>query len=121
MIDALEHSAVLRLAETTMEPCRPGFTRAIIRTPQMMSVVIDIIGGPWAEADPMHAHPHEQVTYVAAGEILFVSGDQPPQRLSTGDMFAIPPNVPHSIQLLSETARLVDSFHPGREDFIPAG
>ncbi len=73
MIDAREHSAVLRLAETTMEPCRPGFTRAIIRTPQMMSVVIDIIGGPWAEADPMHAHPHEQVTYVAAGEILFVA------------------------------------------------
>lgn len=28
MIDALEHSAVLRLADTTMESCRLGFTRA---------------------------------------------------------------------------------------------
>lgn len=121
MIDALEHSAVLRLAETTMETCRPGFQRAIIRTGQLMGVVIDITGGPWMAADPMHAHPHEQVTYVAAGEILFVTGDQPPQRLIAGDMFAVPPNVMHSIQLLSVTARLVDSFHPGREDFIPAG
>jgi len=121
MIDALEHSAVLRLAETEMEPCRPGFTRAIIRTGNLMGVVIDITGGPWTEPDPMHAHPHEQVTYVVSGEILFVTGDQPAQRLVAGDMFAVPPNVMHSIQLLSETARLVDSFHPGREDFIPAG
>ena len=121
MIDALEHSNVLRLAETAMEHCRPGFTRAIIRTGKMMGVVLDITGGPWPEPDSMHAHPHEQLTYVAAGEILFVTGDRPPQRLTAGDMFAIPPNVLHSIQLLSPTARLVDSFHPGREDFIPAG
>ncbi len=32
-----------------------------------------------------------------------------------------PPNVMRSIQLLLCKRRLVDSFHPGREDFIPAG
>ena len=35
-----------------------------------------------------------------------------------GDLYAIPPDLPHSIQLFSKTARLVDCFTPLREDFL---
>jgi hypothetical protein len=38
--------------------------------------------------------------------------------LGAGDLFAVPGGVPHSIQLLSATARLVDTFNPIREDFL---
>jgi len=55
---------------------------------------------------------------VASGEVLFCSDGASPERLEAGDMIAIPSGIPHSIQLLSPTARLVDTFHPIREDFI---
>jgi quercetin dioxygenase-like cupin family protein len=118
MIHAEKLTAVLRIDSESGEVPRPGFTRRIIRTGELMTVVLDIVGGPWTEADPYHSHPHEQTCYIAAGEVLFLAEGSAPERLSAGDCFAVPPNVPHSIQLLSETARLVDNFHPVREDFL---
>jgi hypothetical protein len=35
-----------------------------------------------------------------------------------GDLYGIPPDVPHTIQLLSKTACLIDSFTPIRDDFL---
>jgi quercetin dioxygenase-like cupin family protein len=48
---------------------------------------------------------------------LFIKGEEK-VRLKTGDMFSTPPDIPHTIQLLTSTARLVDSFYPLREDFL---
>jgi quercetin dioxygenase-like cupin family protein len=118
MVHAEKRTEVLRLDTEPGEEVRPGFTRRIIRTGELMMVVLDIEGGPWTKADPYHSHPHEQTCYVAAGEILFLAEGSMPEKLSAGSCFAVPPNVPHSIQLLSETARLVDNFHPVREDFL---
>ena len=118
MTHADKVAAVLRTVYDPGEIVREGFTRRIIRTGQLMTVVLDITGGPWAEPDPHHSHPHEQTCYIAAGEVLFLAEGSAPERLSVGDCFAVPPNIPHSIQLLSETARLVDTFHPIREDFL---
>lgn len=94
-----------------------GRTRYLAHTAQLMTVVIDFADGPQTEPDPPHAHPHEQVTYVAEGELLFFIDGQP-HPVSAGDLIAIPPNVPHAIQLLTPAARLVDSFCPLREDFL---
>ena len=55
---------------------------------------------------------------MASGEVLFCSEGSAPERLNAGDMIAIPSSVPHSIQLLSGSARLVDTFYPVREDFL---
>ncbi len=51
------------------------------------------------------------------GEILFFLGEEM-QQLRTGDMVAIPPNVPHYIQLVSSHVRLIDSFTPLRQEFL---
>ena len=118
IVSATETVNVLTRQATPGEPFRENCERRIIHTAQLMSVVIDFGGGPWAEADPFHRHPHEQTTYVAEGDILFVCEGRPPVRLTAGDLVAIPPDVPHSIQLLSKTARLVDSFNPIRNDFL---
>ena len=40
------------------------------------------------------------------------------QRLKAGDMFAVPADVKHTIQLLTKKVRLIDSFTPLRRDFI---
>jgi len=92
-------------------------TRYLTHTDTLMMVVIDFNDGPTREPDPPHSHPHAQVSYVAAGEVIFFLDGEPTQ-LSAGDMFTIPPDVPHSVQLLTSHVRLVDTFTPLREDFL---
>ena len=113
----MTRSTVLHFIRTPGEKFREGFERRILHTSALMTVIIDIEGGPWPQPDPLHSHPHEQVTYVAEGEIFFAEGEEP-RRLAAGDLFAVPGGQPHSIQLLSPRARLVDSFTPIREDFL---
>lgn len=118
MVHAEDKVAVLRPAAEPAEKLREGLYRRIIRTSQLMTVALDIEGGPWKEPEPFHSHTHEQTTYVASGEVLFFSEGGAPERLNAGDLAAIPSGIPHSIQLLSASARLIDTFHPVREDFI---
>jgi quercetin dioxygenase-like cupin family protein len=109
--------ATLRYDETPGEQIREGAERRIGHTDNLMIVVVDFYDGPTDRPDPPHSHPHEQVCYVAQGEILFVMGDQQ-VRLVPGDMFLVPSGEPHSIQQLTEHVRLVDCFTPIREDFL---
>lgn len=91
--------------------------RYLTHTENLMMVAIDFHDGPSDKADPPHSHPHEQISYVAAGKIIFFL-DGEPTELGPGDMFTVPPDIPHSIQLLTGYVRLVDTFTPLREDFL---
>jgi quercetin dioxygenase-like cupin family protein len=110
--------AVLRFDDVPYEIVREGLQRKIIHTDNLMSVLIDFSDGPWDKPEPPHSHPHEQTTYVAAGEIIFFCEGEKDQHLKAGDMFAVPSGRPHTIQLLTEKARLIDNFNPLREDFL---
>lgn len=107
----------VKKSKLTPQAIAAGRTRYLAHTDNLMLAVIDFSDGPRNEPDPPHSHPHEQVSYVVAGEIIFFLNDEPTQ-LGPGDMFTVPPNVPHSVQLLSEHVRLVDAFTPIREDFL---
>lgn len=109
---------VLKRTEIQPAEIKPGVERTIIYTKNLMTAVIDFKNGPWAEPDPFHHHVHEQVTYIAEGEVLFLCEGEAPQHLKAGDMFAVGSGKPHTIQLLSKSARLIDSFNPVREDFL---
>ncbi len=102
----------------TAETIAPGVTRRLVYTPNLMTVIIDFANGPQTEPDPFHAHPHEQTCYVAIGEVMFLMEGEEPAHLQAGDVFYVPSNQKHSIQLLTEHVRLVDSFTPIREDFL---
>ncbi len=95
----------------------PGRNRRLIHTDNLMVVVWDFGGGPWDKPDPPHTHSHEQIAYIVKGDLLFYLGDDI-QRLHAGDMVAIPPEVPHSIQLISAEVRLIDAFTPIRHEFL---
>jgi quercetin dioxygenase-like cupin family protein len=109
--------ATLKYDEMPVEQIRRGVERRIGHTDKLMIVVIDFRDGPTAQPDPLHSHPHEQVSYVAAGEVLFVMDGQE-TRLGPGDVFLVPSGRPHTIQQLTEHVRLVDCFTPIREDFL---
>jgi quercetin dioxygenase-like cupin family protein len=83
-----------------------------------MLTIIDFTNGPWNEPEPFHSHPHEQVTYVVRGEIIFYCEDRPEQHLKSGGVFAVPSGKKHTIKALTERVRLIDAFTPLREDFL---
>lgn len=109
---------VQRSETATMHSVRRGISRRLAHTSNLMMVVIDFSDGPWSEPEPLQRHVHEQVTYVAEGEIRFFCEGEKEELLKPGDMFWVPSNKKHGIQLLTSTARLIDSFNPIREDFL---
>lgn len=108
---------IVRQSEAPKQTIAEGRTRFLAQTERLMTVVMDFRDGPTNEPDPPHSHPHEQITYVAEGEIYFCIEDDK-HHLRQGDLFTVPGNVPHSVQLLTATVRLVDTFTPIREDFL---
>ena len=64
-----------------------------------------------------HSHPHEQLGYVASGEIDFVMDGQETVRLKAGGSYYVPPKVKHHIVTYAPTV-LIDAFTPIREDFL---
>jgi quercetin dioxygenase-like cupin family protein len=66
---------------------------------------------------PAHEHPHEQMTLVERGRVLFTIGDE--QRIArAGDVLHFPPGTWHGATMLDEEVVLVDIFSPIREDFL---
>jgi quercetin dioxygenase-like cupin family protein len=107
----------LKYHDMPVTKIREGVERRLGYTDHLMMAIIDFSDGPKSQPDPLHSHLHEQVSYVVEGEIIFVMDDQQ-MRLRPGDMFLVPSGKPHSIQLLTERARLIDCFTPLREDFL---
>lgn len=64
---------------------------------------------------PLHAHPHEQIGYLASGRFLFELGDER-RELSAGDSWLVPSNVPHQVIAL-EPSVAIDVFSPPREEY----
>lgn len=110
--------SVLKSHEAVHTKVRKGVTRSLIHGNDLMMAIIDFEGGPWAAPDPPHHHVHEQTTYVAEGEIIFYCEGEPDEHLKAGDMFFVPSDKKHTIKLLSAKARLVDCFHPIRQEFL---
>ncbi len=63
---------------------------------------------------PMHSHPHEQVTYVATGRMLFTLNGEKVE-VPAGGSIHMPSNAPHDARAL-EASVLLDTFSPPRED-----
>ncbi|MCJ7500759.1 cupin domain-containing protein, partial [bacterium] len=102
---------ISRSSEDTPVQTAPGRQRRVAHTDNLMVVVWDFADGPAKEPDAPHSHPHEQVTYVAEGEVLFFVGEES-SRLVPGDMVVVPPDKPHTVQPLTSRLRLIDSFTP---------
>jgi quercetin dioxygenase-like cupin family protein len=107
----------VKRSETARFIISEGRTRYLGHTDNVMIAVVEFNDGPAPEPDPPHSHPHEQVSYVASGEIIVIIGEEK-TRLSEGDLFTVPANVPHTIQTLTKQARLIDAFNPIRKDFL---
>lgn len=107
---------VLHLTDKHPQRVEPGVERTILGYGErLMMVEISIERGT---AVAVHAHPHEQVSYLVRGSVRFTLDDER-FVLSPGESVFIPPNAPHGAEALSDCT-LVDAFSPPREDFLQA-
>jgi quercetin dioxygenase-like cupin family protein len=109
--------ATLKYQEAPVQKIAEKAERRLGYLDNLMIVVIDFDDGPTAKPDPPHSHPHEQVSYVAEGEIIFILEDES-THLGPGDVFLVRSGKLHTIQRLTEHVRLVDCFTPIRGDFL---
>jgi len=71
---------------------------------------------PGHEPSP-HSHPHEQVIYIAEGEVDLHIGDEV-VRLGPGGLLAVPPNMRHYAVVVGDKPVInIDFFTPRREDY----
>jgi len=64
---------------------------------------------------PEHSHPHEQVASVVEGRFeLTIAGES--RILDTGSAAVVPCNTPHAGKAITH-CRLIDAFHPVRDDY----
>lgn len=108
---------ILRRSESVPEKVNPTLVRRVVNLDNLMVVACDFSDGPMAQPDKPHNHPHEQITYVAEGDLYFYLGDEK-HHVTEGDLIIIPSGVFHSIQMISNKVRLIDSFSPIRKDFL---
>ena len=109
---------VYKYGELDVAKPDPTILRRHVCNENVMLVIFDFVSGPIA---PPHHHPHEQITYIAEGKVNFIVGEGDTRTVDlveAGDMIVVPPGEPHTVEVLSEEARLVDCFYPIREDFL---
>lgn len=85
---------------------------------QLMNIKIEIKAG--TQTQP-HTHVHEQTGTVLQGTLCMrIAGEE--KTLPPGSGYIIPPNVPHSLQVVGhETAIMLETFTPPREDLLTKG
>ena len=91
-----------------------GATRKVLAHDENL-MVVEVTFEKDADGAP-HTHPHEQISYVVSGEILFrLDGEE--HRMKKGDSVYIPGSVPHCLRALTD-AVVIDVFTPERKDFL---
>jgi quercetin dioxygenase-like cupin family protein len=94
----------MRLDDQEFSEVRPGISGATIDTDQLTVTVYRYEPGcAWEE----HAHPEDQVTFIAEGGTVDFVVDGRPTPLSAGELAVIPGGVPHSASVPAAGERVV--------------
>lgn len=91
----------------------PGVRLRVSHGPNLMLSYVELDEGAVV---PVHHHPHEQGGMVVSGRLQFTIGDET-KECGPGDMYLIPPNVPHTVTAVGGPVVVLDIFTPIREDY----
>ncbi len=104
--------AFIDLVDISEREIVPGYRARFVHGDKLTLAYWEV--DPGAEL-PQHSHPHEQVANVLEGKFeLTVDGES--RVLEPGQVAVIPGGVPHSGKAIT-VCRLLDVFHPVREDY----
>lgn len=99
--------------DANAEQMNPLVSREVLHSAMMTVSKLKLKAGAVV---PEHHHINEQISLVMEGAIRFHIGGET-QVISAGEAVVIPPNVPHSVEVL-EDAIAIDLFTPIREDWV---
>jgi quercetin dioxygenase-like cupin family protein len=91
----------------------PLLSRQVVHTAACTLARLELKAGAVV---PMHSHINEQISMILAGRLVF-RGPGGEHVASAGLCVQLPPNEPHSVEVL-EDAVVLDLFVPPREDWI---
>ena len=66
---------------------------------------------------PVHRHPHEQITYLVAGELEFTLEGKT-KLLREGEGVIVRSQMEHGARALGKPVKVLDAWYPRREDYI---
>ena len=96
----------------TPKELAPGITGYYTHGNQMTFGLVELKAG---SSVPLHAHPHEQITYIIEGQLdMIIDGE--PCSLTNGMYHVISSNAPHSA-IAKTDCKLIDVFSPLRKDY----
>lgn len=90
----------------------PGFFSHLVHGSSMTFQMVEIKNG---SVLPQHHHVHEQITFIAEGELEMTIGGET-MLMKAGSVHVIPSNVPHSA-IARTDCKVIDAFNPVREDY----
>ncbi len=91
-----------------------GVTLRSVYLDNVMVTFVDFADGAVV---PLHSHPHEQISVMIAGKLLFtVAGEE--RTLSAGEALLVPSGVEHSAVAADGPAVVYDCWNPIREDYV---
>ena len=104
---------ILRWNEIEREQMNPLLARQALHGVSMTVARLEIAKGAVV---PLHRHVNEQITLMLEGKLRFVI-DGVESVVSAGDVMVIPPDAPHLVEALEDSA-VFDLFSPIRSDWI---
>lgn len=87
-----------------------------LRTPHGEHIMLSQAALDAGAVVPEHRHPHEQAGVVVSGRLeLTIAGET--RILAAGEVYIVPPNVPHAARAVDGPVVVLDVFSPIREDY----
>lgn len=88
-----------------------------LRTPHGENLMLSQVTMEEGAIIPLHSHPHEQGGVLLSGRLELQIGDDT-RVIEPGQLYLIPPNVPHRAVAVGGPAVVLDVFSPIREDYV---
>ncbi len=103
---------IVKLVDLPAKNLFPGITLRHVHTEKMTLGEGELAAGAVL---PVHQHPHDQMSYMLAGQAEFTVGTET-RVMEAGMCAVIPGGTPHSARALT-ACRFLDVFAPVREDY----
>lgn len=89
----------------------------VLRSAYLENVMVTFVELDGDAEVPMHSHPHEQISVMIEGSLLFrVGGEE--KVVKAGEVVLVPSNVEHGVKAVDGPALAYDCWSPIREDYI---
>jgi quercetin dioxygenase-like cupin family protein len=106
-------SAFAKLSELSPLPIWTGVVSRAVQGAHITMAVVELDAN---SVVPEHQHPNEQLGLVLKGSLEFTIGGET-RRVSAGDTYNIPAQVPHGVTTGPDGAVVLDVFSPVRSDW----